>query len=71
MQYVTEQGRACGPANGWDLRGKLRPESLSFQINWLPGLLFYRGVSICVVEEARPNPKAPLRGRFFFAATGR
>ena len=57
MQYVTEPGRALQLAIRGRARGKVvaGPFLVSHQMVTRP--VFYRDMSICVVEEARPHPK--------------
>jgi hypothetical protein len=57
MQYVTEPGRALQLAIRGHAHGKVvaGPFLVSYQLLAWP--VFYRDMSICVVEEARPHPK--------------
>jgi hypothetical protein len=68
MQYVTEQGRACWLAKGRGARGKAATSEFVVPHQLVVRHLFYPAMSICVVDEARPNAKAFRRAFFLRAA---
>ena len=64
MQYVTEPGRALQLAIRGHAQGKVVAGLFLVAHQLVAGLVFYRSMSICVVAEARPQPKR-FAARFF------
>jgi hypothetical protein len=61
---VTARGRGCEIANGVDARNKVPTSEFIVPHQLVVSPLFYRDMSICVVDEARPNPKRFCRAIF-------